>query len=301
MCTQARRPSPSGSTLIASSKSRAVGGSIVIASSSSRSSRRPSSSRLLGRAAGLAQRRLRPSRCQPALEQQRAQDVPDVVGRAQPLDDPGAAARVLDDDELARLDGQTGAAPERELLALVEERLRDEEAPPALDRAGDEPRPAFLVVHRGILRATDDGRHEETRLHRDVRMHTAAMQAAAVRREVLGDGELHGAAAGHRHDGLDGGLAERARTDDRGPLVLAQSRGDDLGGARGGAVDDDHERSARQAPSARPRRSFRACARRSTRGSGLARGRRRPSRSASEIRPPGLPRRSSTTTGAWRA
>jgi len=62
---------------------------------------------------------------------------------------------VLDDDQFARLDGETGAASERELLTLVEERLCDEEASPALDRAGDEPRPAFLVVHRGILRATE--------------------------------------------------------------------------------------------------------------------------------------------------
>ena len=108
--------------------------------------------------------------------------MPDVIGRAQPLDDARAAAGVLDDDQLARLDRQTRAAPERELLPLVEERLRDEEAPPALDGAGDEPRPAFLVVHRGILRATDDGRHQQPRLHRDVRAHAATVQVRAVRR-----------------------------------------------------------------------------------------------------------------------
>ncbi len=232
---------------------------------------------LLGRAAGLAQRRLRPARGEPALEQQCAQDVPDVIGRAQALDDPSAAAGVLDDDELARLDGQTGAAPERELLALVEERLRDEEAPPALDGARDEPRPALLVVHRGILRATDTA---VTR--RRVFTVTSGCTPRPCRlrpfgREVLGDGELHGAAPGHRHDGLDGGLAERARTDDRGPLVLAQSSGDDLGGAGGGAIDDDHERSTRKRGVLGLARSFRACARRSTRGSGPARGRHRPS------------------------
>ena len=109
-------------------------------------------------AARLAQRRLRPLGGQAALEQQCTQHMADVVGRAQPLDDPGAAPRVLDHDELAGLHGQARAPAESQLLAVVEERLRDQEAPPALHGAGDEPRPVFLVVHRGRCRASTTAR-----------------------------------------------------------------------------------------------------------------------------------------------
>ena len=154
MCTQARTPSPSGSMLMASSKSRAVGGSMVIASSSSRSARSPSGSCSRDDAAGLALSGLGPFARQPALQQQRPQDVPDVVGRPEPLDDARAAAGVLDDHELARLDRLPRAPAERELLAVVEERLRDEKAPAALDGAGDELRPVVLVDHRRRATAT---------------------------------------------------------------------------------------------------------------------------------------------------
>ena len=80
--------------------------------------------------------------------------MPDVVGRAQPLDDARAASGLLDCHELARLHGLPRAPAERELLAFVEERLRDEEAPAALDGARDELRPAFLVDHRWRATAT---------------------------------------------------------------------------------------------------------------------------------------------------
>ena len=74
--------------------------------------------------------------------------MPDVIGRAQALDDPRATAGLLDDDELAGLHREPRAPPERQLIAILEERARDQKASSPLDRAGDEPRPAFLVAHR---------------------------------------------------------------------------------------------------------------------------------------------------------
>src|SRR6185503_4974325 len=100
------------------------------------------------RAAGLPQRGLRPLPREAALQQQRTEHVLDVVGRAQPLDDARTATGPLHDHELARLHRLPGASPQRELLALVEERLRNEKAPAALHDARDELWPAFLVDHR---------------------------------------------------------------------------------------------------------------------------------------------------------
>ena len=105
-------------------------------------------SRRARRAARLPQRGLRPLPREAALQQQRTQHVLDVVGRAQPLYDARTAAGPLHDHELARLHRLPGASPERELLALVEERLRDEKAPAALHNARDELWPAFVVDHR---------------------------------------------------------------------------------------------------------------------------------------------------------
>ena len=126
---------------------------MVIASSARRSVRSPSGSRCAGGAARLPHRRLRPLAREAALQQQRTQHVLDVVGRPQPLDDARTAAGPLDDHELARLHRLPGAPSERQLLSLVEERLRDEKAPAALHDARDERWPAFLVDHRP--RATD--------------------------------------------------------------------------------------------------------------------------------------------------
>ena len=77
--------------------------------------------------------------------------------------------------------------------------------------------------------------HEQPRVHRDVRAEAVAVHVEPVGRAVVGHRELDGAAAGHGDDRLDGSLAERARADDLGALVLAQGRGDDLGGAGRGA------------------------------------------------------------------
>ena len=158
--------------------------------------RSPSGSCCARRAAGLAQRGLRPLAREAALQQQRTQHVLDVVGRAQPLDDARTAAGALHDHELARLHRLPGAPAERELLALVEERLRDEKAPAALHDARDELWPAFLVDHR----STRDGHrvHEQLRLHGHVRAHAAAVDVEPVGRAVGRDGELDGAAAGAR-------------------------------------------------------------------------------------------------------
>ncbi len=104
---------------------------------------------LARRPSRLAQRALRPLACEAALQQQRAQHVLDVVGRAQPLDDARARAARLDNHQLARLDRQPRAPAEGELLSLVEERQRDEKAPSALDGAGDETRPV-RVAHAGM-------------------------------------------------------------------------------------------------------------------------------------------------------
>ena len=198
-------PSPSGSTLIASSKSRAVGGSIVIASSSSRSSRRASSLALAGGAPRASRSAVSGhSRGETALEQQRAQNVPDVVGRAQALDDPRAAAGVLDHDQLARGHGQTGAPPERELLALVEERTARRGSARGARRCRR--RAAARPPRRSQRQLARHGRRAVTR--RRVFTVTSGSTPRPCRlrpfgRQVLGDRELHGAAAGHRHDGLD--------------------------------------------------------------------------------------------------
>ena len=129
------------------------------------------------------------------------------------------------------------------------------------------------------------------------------MQVEAVGRAVLGDRQLHGAASGHGHDRLDRGLAERARADDLAPACSRSGRRrrsrrrwrwrgrrrpraacagapsawrlhDVLPSVCAPVVGDDAAAVEEDVDRARwPRRSGR----------------------------PGLPRRSSTTTGAWRA
>ena len=121
---------------------------MVIASSARRSVRSPSGSRPRDARRASRSARLRPLPREAALQQQRTENVLDVVGRAQPLDDARTAAGPLHDHELARLHRLAGASPQRELLSLVEERLRDEKAPAALHDARDELWPAFLVDHR---------------------------------------------------------------------------------------------------------------------------------------------------------
>ena len=88
MCTQARSPSPSRATEIASSKSFAVSGSMVNAVSSRRSTR-PSSDGS-GRSWGS-------NAVRALVDEQRLEDGADVVGAAEDALEPGAAAPGPDD------------------------------------------------------------------------------------------------------------------------------------------------------------------------------------------------------------
>ena len=115
---------------------------------------------------------------------------------------------------------------------------------------------------------------------------------------VVGDGEVEEAAVRERLDLLHEALAERARADHRGAIAVAQRAGDDLGGAGAAAV---HEHDHRDVLVDRVALGVQRA---------LGRGRPRtetilPSSmkmletsTASESRPPPLPRRSSTIASA---
>ena len=297
MCTHARTPSPSGSTLIASSKSRAVGGSIVIASSSSRSSRRPSASRSRETRAGLAQRASAAIRAaSPRCSSSARSTCPTSSGEPSRSTTRALPPGLLDDDELAGLHGLTRAAPERELLALVEERLRDEEAPAALDGACDQPRPVVLLAHSCAGRAPRRLRERAAACApcTSGRM-PLAVDVEAVRRAVRRHRQLDGAAAGHR-----------ARPPGSRPCRTCACRRS----SRACSRSAPRPRSRRRSPSRGRRRRRAACAAAPTSWRVIVAlivcapeyetmrplARKTSTVSiASEIRPPGLPRRSSTT------
>ena len=101
-------------------------------------------------------------------------------------------------------------------------------------RAAGDRRPSSCCVS-GSSAATTDGSKPD------------ACDVGAGGREVLGRRQLQGAAVQKRRDRLHGGLAERALADERGPVVVDQGAGDDLGGARAAAVDEDDQRECRAA------------------------------------------------------
>src|SRR5207302_10931410 len=65
------------------------------------------------------------------------------------------------------------------------------------------------------------------------------------RRVEARDGELHAAAVLQLDDRLHAALAERRGADDDRAAVVLERAGDDLAGAGGAAVDEDHDRIVR--------------------------------------------------------
>src|SRR6185437_5530819 len=74
-----------------------------------------------------------------------------------------------------------------------------------------------------------------------LRRDAESLDRAARRGVVAGRGEPKGAAAAERNDGLYRALAERARADQRRPVMILQRAGDDLRGRSRTAVDQHHD------------------------------------------------------------
>ena len=79
----------------------------------------------------------------------------------------------------------------------------------------------------------------------DIGRNALGLDRAAGRREIARRGQAQRAVAGaQRDDGLHRALAERARADERGALVILQRAGDDFRGRRRAAIDQDDDRLA---------------------------------------------------------
>ena len=208
MCTQTRRPSPSRRSESASSKSLAPGGSTVIAVRSRRSMRsgsRPSGSRAALRASAMASSGN--GRATPASTSRPAQHGARVLAASRA---PRGCARGR--ARAARPPAPPRApAPRRGARASAARPARRSAPPPGSARAArrrrrSAPRGPPAPSSRAHER---DGAREGVPARDDVGRDAHAVQVVTGRRAVHGDGELEGAAAGQRVDGLDRGLAER--------------------------------------------------------------------------------------------
>ena len=300
MCTQTRTAPPSSrSALIASSKSRAVGGSIVNVGRSRRSRRAHVVRRTVRSRARLALDQRIEAAAQPAIEHQRLEHVARDVRPPDPAHDAavaGARAVRRHEHEVAGAGVQRGlGSVDVDPPPAPEEQVGGEESPAALEhgdeRIGPAARaPAARAAGGGRLPARAHVPCRATVLTRDVErlvallglrvvlgldvgldagalLDAATAQVATAGGEVLAHGDVERAAVGELSDLLEDALAERPGADDLGAVAVLQGAGDDLRGRRRLAVDEHHDRdlAVDRVPLAPRTRASGARGRRSTR------------------------------------